>query len=173
MSSTTYNNFTDKQKAEQRRKIADAFDALAEAFEPLEEIVTEGYKRAAEANRKTADELDPPLPEWDDGDLVRDHNGWLWEYMLGVWFCCGMRRETEALTRNYGPLTRVSTYDPAKQRVVDSEQQKVVISLDGIDRTELDKWGEENKSNYLPTTAEKVAFRVSAAAREQLKKVEE
>lgn len=157
-----------KTEAQHRRNIANAFDVLADAFKPLDAHTAEGYQNSATVNRSLADKLDPPQPEWQDGDLVRDRFGTLWEYELEVWHCHHANRGTEALTNTYGPLTRVLTYDPATQHIADPAKQEVVISLDGINRDALDQWAKWAACE----PAEEVCIRAAKAAREQLGEVQ-
>ena len=158
-----------KTEAQRRRRIADLLDQVAEEFKPLNATAAESYEDNAEANRRIAERLDPPQPEWQDGDLVRDRFGTLWEYELEVWHCHHANRGTEALTNTYGPLTRVLTYDPATQRVTDREND-VIVNLDDIDRKWLNGWhdplGEDRRSQM------EVARIVAKAAREQLGEVQ-
>ena len=162
MSSINYNNYTDKQKAEQRRKIADAFDVLAEKFEPLNADVAEAHRKNAEVNRRIAEKLDPPQPEWQDGDLVRDRDGDLWEYdaSVGVWRRFGIREPyyTEVLADNFGPLRKVYVSDPSKNQVV--------VSVDEIYRTALLAQADKDEQEESSLTI--AGIRVAKAVREQL-----
>ena len=157
-----------KTEAQRRREAADLLDQVAAKFQPLSADVAEAYRRNAESNRRTANLLDPPQPEWKNGDLVRDYNGNLWQYNLRAWHSGWASHSTEVLTREFSPLTRVLTYDPAKQRIADPAKQEVVVSLDGIDRERLDAWAGYTELS-LP---EAVARRAALAAREQLGQVQ-
>ena len=156
-----------KTEAEHRRHIANLFDDIAEHRAAIGDI-SEGARSVASGERERADKLDPPQPEWQDGDLVRDRNGNLWEYTLGLWHCHDTNRRTESLTRDYSPLTRVLTYDPTKQRIADPAKQEVVVSLDGINRDALDQWAKWAACE----PAEEVCIRAAKAAREQLGEVQ-
>lgn len=162
-----------KTEAQHRRAIADLFDQLAEKFQPLNAAAAGSYRLNAEANRRRADELDPPQPEWQDGDLVRDCNGNLWCRSRDEWLRFGAKSfySTGALDKNYGPLTRVLTYDPATQRIADPAKQEVVISIDGIDQRVLDAYHEAEDDQPM-STAGRIARRVAKAAREQLGQVQ-
>lgn len=157
-----------KTEAKHRREIANLLDQVAEKFQPLNANTAEVHRESAEANRRHADKLDPPQPEWQEGDLVRDCQGDLWQFGYGDWHLYGTTHSTESLTRHYGPLTRVLTYDPATQRIANPAKQEVVVSLDGIDRERLDAWAEYTELS-LP---EAVARRAAKAAREQLGQVQ-
>lgn len=157
-----------KDEAERRRRIANLLDQVAGEFWPLSTNTTKAYRSKAQANRNFADELDPPQPAWQDGDLVRDRHGDLWQFGYGDWHLYGTTHSTESLTRHYSPLTRVHTYDPATQRIADPAKRQVVVSLDGIDRERLDAWAGYTELS-LP---EAVARRVAKAAREQLGEVQ-
>ena len=159
-------------KAESLRKMADHFDEIAKISNDIgDSNVASHYRNIAEHLREQVDKIDPPQPEWQDGDLARDRCGNVWEYMLGLWYCQGTSYRTEALTRDCGPLTRVLTYDPAKQTVANHEQQEVVVSVDGLDREELDSWETLEEFNYS-VSGSRAAFRISKAAREQLGEVQ-
>ena len=157
-----------KTEAQRRRHIANLFDEIAEHRAAIGDI-SEGARSVASGERERADKLDPPPPEWQDGDLVRDRQGELSQYRGGRWRSIyGPTHSTEELTNRYGPLTRVLTYDPATQRVADPAKQEVVVSLDGIDRGRLDAWAGYTELS-LP---EAVARRAAKAAREQLSEVQ-
>ena len=172
MSSINYNNYTDKQKAELYREAAAAYDALAKKVQPLDATVADFHRRTAQTNRDIADKLDPPQPEWREGDLVKDCKGRLWQYHGSFWYAREFGgHDTELLTSKYGPLTRLLTYDPSKQQYADPHEREVVVSLKDIDLEYLSDWlhedSEESPFNDLITSI------VAKAAREQLKKVEE
>ena len=156
-----------KTEAQRRRRIADLFDEIAEHRAAIGDSA-EGALLLAREDRAQADKLDPPQPEWQNGDLVRDRDGELWQYCVGLWYCQETSHRTESLTSHYGPLTPVLTYDPATQRIADPAKQEVVVSLDGIDRERLDAWAGYTELS-LP---EAVARRVAKAAREQLGEVQ-
>ena len=158
-----------KTEAEHRRNIADLFDKIAEHRAAIGDSA-EGALSLAREDRARADKLDPPQRVWQDGELVRDRHSNLWEYVLGVWHCHHTKRDTEALTRHYGPLTRVLTYDPAKQHIADPAKQEVVVSLGGIDRHALDKWLDNTEHSYAWPSV-RIARRTANAAREQLGEV--
>lgn len=161
-----------KTEAQHRREIADALDQVAEKYKPLSADTAEFHRGNAEANRRRADELDPPQPEWQDGDLVRDRNGNLWEYdgYSNMWGAFGVSgcRSTATLDEVRGPLTRVLTYDPATQRVADPAKQEVVVSLDGINRSMIVPWEQWAGCDLV----EAVGRIVAEAAREQLGEVQ-
>lgn len=149
-----------KTEAQHRRELADALDVVAEKFQPLNAAAAGSYRLNAEANRNLADELDPPQPAWQDGDLVRDRDGHLWQYDGDLWWFRGGDYPTEHLISLYGPIRKVRVADPA--------EQEVVVSLDGLDRERLDDWAGYTELS-LP---EAVARRVAKAAREQLGEVQ-
>ena len=158
-----------KTEAQHRRELADALDVVAEKFQPLNAAAAGSYRLNAEANRNLADELDPPQPEWRDGDYVRDKNGGVWRHDGSVWRSAGGGCALASdLPHLYGPLTRVLTYDPATQRVADPAKQEVVVSLDGINRDALDQWAKWAACE----PAEEVCIRAAKAAREQLGEVQ-
>lgn len=155
-----------KTEARELREIANLYDQIAERRDAIG-FGAEGARDNAKANRRRADELDPPQPEWQDGDLARDNEGDLWQFGYGNWHLRGLHIRADVMTLNYGPLTRVLTYDPAKQRIADPAQQEVVISLDGINRDALDQWAKWAACE----PAEEVCIRAAKAAREQLGEV--
>lgn len=160
-----------KTEAQHRRELADALDVVAEKFQPLDAHTAEGYRGNAQVNRSIAEKLDPPQPEWRDGDLVHDRHGDLWQFGYGDWHLYGTTHSTESLTRHYGPLTRVLTYDPATQRIADPAKQEVVVSLAGIDRVALDRRASESEDDFTWPAA-RAGFRAAKAAREQLGEVQ-
>ena len=119
---------------------------------------------------KTEDQhaYDPPQPEWKDGDLVHDCHGELWQFGYGDWHLYGTTHSTESLTRQYGPLTRVLTYDPATQRIADPAKQEVVVSLDRINRSMIVPWEQWAGCDLVEAACRIVA----EAAREQLGEVQ-
>ena len=129
----------------------------------------QGARINAQNRRREADKLDPPQPEWQDGDLARDRNGILWECdHRGVWRSGYASHSTEIMTRDFGPLTRVLTYDPAKQRIADPAKQEVVVSLDRINRSMIVPWEQWAGCDLVEAACRIVA----EAAREQLGEVQ-
>ena len=107
-----------KTKAAQLREVAQMLDE-------------DGYEKASGHLRSTADELDPPQPEWQDGDLVRGKGGMLWERSFSRWHNT-MRMPSltdKELVGKYGPLRRVYLADPDKG--------EVVVSIEGLDKNIL------------------------------------
>ena len=156
-------NLTPKEQAEQHRKVADAYVALADAFGPLHRPTAKSFRVAAESYREKADRIDPLQPYWQDGDYSRDRFGGLWHFDGGKWYLRSMQRSTASLVRDFGPIHKVHVADPAKQ--------EVVISLEGIDREDLDMWATEKESNY-GAPSQLIAIRAAKAAREQLGEVQ-
>lgn len=154
---------TDKQAVEQHRKIADTFVAAADACAPLHPVTAKDLRAEAKLHRKMADDLDPPQPEWREGDLVCDRQGDLWQFDGDEWcHLHGVERSTASLIRDFGPIRKVRVADPVKH--------EVVISLDGIDREILreillayEDWDEDALS-----TLSSAGLRAAKAAREQL-----
>lgn len=154
-----------KTEARRRRNAADLLDQVAEELQPLSVGAAKQYQLNAEANRSIANKLDPPQPEWQDGDLVLGANSTLWFYECGLWNSPSFTdmRSTDSLIAVYGPIRKVRIADPAKQ--------EVVVSLEGIDREDLDGWAWQEESSYS-APARRTAIRAAKAAREQLGKKE-
>lgn len=154
-----------KTEAQHRREIADALDVVADKFQPLSTNTTKAYRSKAQANRNFADELDPPQPEWQAGDLVRDKNGGVWRHDGKVWRSpAGAYVRVSDLPALYGQIRKAHIADPAKQ--------EVVVSLDGIDRAELDSWAHRAECGPGSWVQSKTAIRAALAAREQLGEVQ-
>lgn len=123
----------DKTQADLLRQLAAKRDALAATHDALgQHSAARAYRESAEEARSIANKLDPPQPEWQNGDLVRDSDGDLWQFDGDLWWSRGDRRPTEELIEWFGPIRKVHLADPAKQ--------EVVVSLDGINRDALDQW---------------------------------
>lgn len=157
-----------KTKVKSLRAMADHFDEIANLSNVIEDSeVALHYRNIAEHLRKEAEKLDPPEPEWGEGDLVRDCKRRLWEYHGGFWYAREFGgHKTELLTSKYGPLTRVVTYDPSEQQYADPYEWEVVVSLEDIDLDYLSDWADED-SEESPFT-DLITSIVAKAAREQL-----
>lgn len=156
MSSINYNNYTDKQKAELYREAAAAYDALAKKVQPLDATVADFHRRTAQTNRDIADKLDPPQPEWREGDLVKDCKGRLWQYHGSFWYAREFGgHDTELLTSKYGPIRKVYVSDPY--------EKQVVVSVDGLDPDHVAEWLKWAACN----PEEEVCIRIAEAVRNQ------
>lgn len=148
-----------KTKVESLRTMADHFDEIANLSNDIEDSdVALHYRNIAEHLRKEAEKLDPPQPEWKDGDLVRSQHGYLWEHSGGTWF----RRHTtftyEELVSLFGPLRRVYVSDPS--------ENQVVVSVDEIYHTALLAQADKDEQEESSLTI--AGIRVAKAVREQL-----
>ena len=157
-------NLTPKEQAEQHRKIADAYVALADAFGPLHREAAKSFRVAAESYRKEADRIDPPQPEWQDGDLALDRDGELWQFDGDEWHLRSMQRSTASLIRDFGPIHKVHTADPAKH--------EVVVSLDGLDLKALLSYEDWDEDGGNLSIISRTGIRAAKAAREQLGEVQ-
>ena len=152
-----------KTEAKELREIANLYDQIAERRDAIG-VSAEGARMAARENRVRADELDPPLHEWQDGDYVRDKNGGVWRHDGSFWRSAGGAYvRVSDLPALYGPIHKVNIADPAKQ--------EVVVSLDGIDRVTLDRRADESEDDFTWPAA-RASFRAAKAAREQLGEVQ-
>lgn len=139
-------------------------------YHPARMLDEGGFELSSEYLRNTADELDPPQPEWPewhDGYLVRDRDGDLWELSLGLWYCQGTYCNTESLTRHHSPLTRVLTYDPATQRIADPAKQEVVVSIEGLRKDVLRRLAQSDELEpYADSYACRTLTRVAKAVQD-------
>ena len=155
-------DLTPKEQAEEHRKIGHTFAKAATACARLNPATAAILLAEAEKHFKKVGELDPPQPEWREGDLVRDRFGGLWQFDGSKWHRRCMERSTARLDRDYGPIHKVHIADPARR--------EVVVSLDGIDLRLLESLQDWSEGSVSTTSA--VTIRVAKAAREQLGEVQ-
>lgn len=121
-----------KEKAALHRTLAAEAHSMAETYSKLgQTYAATKFSRIAEYELSVAEKLFF-TEEWKNGDLVRDQDGDLWQFGYGTWHMCGTQRSTETLNYRYGPLTRVLTYDPAKQRTASASAGEYVVDLSDI-----------------------------------------